>query len=504
MLHPVEQRQSSDKLADLQKPLENFRAKPQRLRIHPLETTLLWVVCAHLIFLPWALGARLLWTQYVSLGFSLVEIVLALLPRHYTPEFSGEGEFKLYTFPKLFRFGLFWTGLALLIYIVIQALNPAWHQVSDKRGWWMEAIAHVKWLPSGVDVPYQTGGPWRALVIYVPVWLLVCATWVGFTRRRTLQYFFTVLAVNAFALALFGVVQRATSHGKIFWVLHSPNPSFFASFVYKNHAGAYFNLALAVCCGLAAWHYLRGLRRMEKSNPAGLFVFFSALLAIDIVVSFARAATILMLAYLALAVILLLVYQFANPQLPRRPFVTFILLAGFAVFAYTGMGTLARGQAWDKLKQLTSDHDASVSGRMEANHASWDMLKDHWHTGSGAGSYQFLFPRYQQHYPGIFMEGKTRLFWEHAHNDWLEFPIEFGVPGIAFILLSFGYLGFLLAKNYFWENPLSLFTVIGLLVTVAHAWVDLIFVNPAVLATWCVLWPAIVHWTEYEEKNLRP
>ncbi|MBS0633004.1 MAG: O-antigen ligase family protein [Verrucomicrobia bacterium] len=504
MLRFVEPKRPSANLTDLQKPLEHFRARPQRLRIHPLESALLWVVCAHLVLLPWALGGRLLWTQYVSLGFSLVELGLALMPRHYTAEFSGEGEFKLYTFPKLFRFGVFWTGLALLLYIVVQGLNPAWHQLSDHRGSWMEAIAHVKWLPSGVDVPYKVGGPWRVLVIYLPVWLLVCAIWVGFTRRRTLQYFFTVLAANAFLIAVFGVIQRLTSNGKIFWTLPSLNPSFFASFVYKNHAGAYFNLTLALCCGLAAWHYLRSLRRLEKSNPAGLFVFFAVLIAIDIVISFARAATILMLVYLLLALILLLIYQRANPQLMRRPVVTFILVGGFGVFAVTGLGALDKGQAWDKLMKLTSEHDASVSGRLEVNRASWDMLKDYWHTGSGAGSYQFLFPIYQQHYPSIWMEGRYRMIWEHAHNDWLEFPIELGLPGALLILASFGYLAFQLGKNYFWENPLSLLVVLGALLVLAHAWVDLIFVNPAVLTTWCALWPAVVHWTELEEKNLRP
>jgi len=38
---------------------------------------------------------------------------------------------------------------------------------------------------------------------------------------------------------------------------------------------------------------------------------------------------------------------------------------------------------------------------------------------------------------------------------------------------------------------------------VAHGWIDLIFFNPAVLITWCALWPALVHWTEFEEMNLR-
>ena len=81
--------------------------------------------------------------------------------------------------------------------------------------------------------------------------------------------------MNGLALAVFGLVQRLLSNGKMFWRWESPNPSFFSSFIYKNHAGAYLDLALAVTCALAAWYYLRGVRRLEKSNPAGVFVFFA-------------------------------------------------------------------------------------------------------------------------------------------------------------------------------------------------------------------------------------
>src|SRR5689334_9229359 len=46
----------SSNFENLQKPLENFRARTKRLAIHPLELAVLWVVGAHIVFLPWALG----------------------------------------------------------------------------------------------------------------------------------------------------------------------------------------------------------------------------------------------------------------------------------------------------------------------------------------------------------------------------------------------------------------------------------------------------------------
>lgn len=40
----------------LQRPLEQFHAKTKRLKIHPTELALLWIVWAHLVFLPWEIG----------------------------------------------------------------------------------------------------------------------------------------------------------------------------------------------------------------------------------------------------------------------------------------------------------------------------------------------------------------------------------------------------------------------------------------------------------------
>ncbi len=63
-----------------QQSLEDFRAQAPRPRIHPLELMLLWTVSAQLIFLPWALGTMHVWSQSVSLGFSLLGIAFALIP----------------------------------------------------------------------------------------------------------------------------------------------------------------------------------------------------------------------------------------------------------------------------------------------------------------------------------------------------------------------------------------------------------------------------------------
>lgn len=90
----------TDEDFNLQKPLEHFRAKTKRLKIHPLEILLLWVVAVHLVFLPWALGGMRLWGQLISLSLAGTSFAIALIPRHYTEEHTGANSFRLFTWPR--------------------------------------------------------------------------------------------------------------------------------------------------------------------------------------------------------------------------------------------------------------------------------------------------------------------------------------------------------------------------------------------------------------------
>jgi O-antigen ligase len=445
---------SPSDFSELQRPLEHFRAKTKRLKIHPKEMLLLWVVSLHLIFLPWAIGGMRLWGQLISLAFAVLTFALALVPRRYTEEHTGANSFRLIMWPKMRSFPIFWLGLALLAYVTVQGLNPAWIYVQNYNGWWMQGIEHVGWLPSGVSVPFERGGPWRMLLIYASAWLTVCAIWTGFTRRRSLQIFFITIAGNGLALAGLGLAQRILPNGKMFWLWESPSASFFSSFVYKNHAGSYLDLTLAVTCGLAAWYYLRGLRRLEKSSPAGLFAFFATSIGVTILVSYARGATLVMLVFLCVCVTVFVIHQLLvpNTNTTRKPIVAIMLMMIFGYFLKTGLDTLQSHEAWTRLSKGLSGQDASLESRRIATTAALDMLKENWAMGAGSGSFRFLFPAYQQHYPEIFAANGVRLYWEHAHNDLVEIAAELGAPGVALLLAAGFYLAARLVKDFFWGN----------------------------------------------------
>lgn len=457
-----------------------------------------------MIFLPWALGTMRPWAQWISLAFGLVGFALALLPRNYTEEHTGSNRFRLLMWPKLIRFPIFWLGLALLGLIVVQGLNPAWEYKTDGKVFWMQSMPHKAWLPQGVRAPFEKWNQWRMLVIYASALLTVCSIWVAFTRRRTLQAFILALAFNGLLLAMFGIAQRILGADKIFWFVDSPNRSFFSSFIYKNHGGAYLDLALTVTCALSGWYYLRGMRRMEKSNPSGVLGFFATCIGVSVLTSYARGATVMMMVFLVACVVAVIVHQFLVPKENRKPIIAFALLVVFAVFLKTGYGAVRGGKALERLKEGVMRKDASLEFRATATGAAIEMLGENKKTGVGAGSFRYVFPIYQHRHPELAKHPDGHpMFWEHAHNDLVQFPIELGIVGSGLLVLGFGYWSFALLKAYFWENPLSVCVVFGLLLLLGYAWWDFPFQCPAILTTWCALWAVATMWARFEEAGAK-
>jgi hypothetical protein len=481
--------------------VEQFRGPTRQRSLHPLEVYLLCIVSVHLVFLSWAFGGVRLWGQVISLILAAASFCIAMSPRIYPAQFPEEGPYRVDYKGKLFRFPVFWIGLALLGYITIQGLNPAWIYLSDGKVWWMRRVDFVTWLPAGVTAsPSRGGGPWQILIIYASAWLTMCAIWVGFTRRRSVRTLFIVITGNGFALAAFGLVQRLLSNGKIFWLWTSPNGAFFASFTYKNHAGAYLNLCLATAAGLAAWRYLHGLRRMERSNPASLYVFIATVIALSVFVSYSRGAAIAMMVFVCLAGVGFLLYQWHTPNASSRLLVilSFVVLIG--IFLRIGFESLDAGEAWTRLNQVFSGEDTSVAARKLANKASGEMYQDYWLRGAGAGGFRYLFPSYQQHYPELQSVNGQALYWEHAHNDILELPIELGLGGMLLVLAAGGWWLRLQLQSHFWKTPLGLLVIIGGILTVLHAAGDFIFECPAILLLWCSLFIATALWSKFESR----
>jgi O-antigen ligase len=87
---------------------------------------------------------------------------------------------------------------------------------------------------------------------------------------------------------------------------------------------------------------------------------------------------------------------------------------------------------FEKLAQRIQDTDVATEQRVASSEYALDMAADFPWTGSGGGTFYGLFPNYQSE-P---LDG----FHTHAHNDYLQFAAELGLPA-ALLLACFCVLG---------------------------------------------------------------
>jgi O-antigen ligase len=177
------------------------------------------------------------------------------------------------------------------------------------------------------------------------------------------------------------------------------------------------------------------------------------------------------------------------------------------LFVAGGLQRLGVERVVDRFSLLVDGGDASAQLRAVASQASGEMLGDRWPLGWGAGSFRFGFPIYQMRHPEIyFPEGRNfdnRLHWEHAHNDWLQWPIEYGAVGMLLLAITPMFLLVRFAQAGGLTNPFALPVALGCLLVLGHSAADFVLQNPAVLATWAVALVVATRWAELDETAAR-
>lgn len=97
------------------------------------------------------------------------------------------------------------------------------------------------------------------------------------------------------------------------------------------------------------------------------------------------------------------------------------------------------------------------------------MLTDFWLTGSGGGSFYSTFPSYQSKEVG--------MFYDNAHNDYLQFAIEQGFPALAclaYVVLFCAYcsLKAMWQRQSVFFRGMAFISLMGILSLMIHSLVD--------------------------------
>lgn len=388
--------------------------------------------------------------------------------------------------PRMRNDPFLWIGLAFLLFLGVQATNTGrilyLNPVTKLWSYTAPPLSFLPWAFSRQEALQMLG--W-----FFPAWALALALRHAPDRcrlGRTLVYF---IVINGILLAFSGLTQ---------WIYYSGDlrRSFYATFGYRNHASAFFVLALAGTLGLL--RYQIGWRRGAAEPVYAPIVLGlgagAVLLAVALHTALCRAGMMFSWALLLLFLGSLIFGKDSTRGLIRR------IQTGVAVAMILGIAIawviIPDGTALKRIEKMdSSGWTGQVEGRFWQWDAAWRIWKDNKIWGTGGWGYAHLLPLYADEF--YVKDGQvSEPGRANVHNDLLQFLAEFGLAGVSLLLGAWGVLlaRFIRGWRTVRGRPVAaiyLFGITGLAMVCLHSLIDLPFRNPAVLYAWIILLVAV-------------
>jgi O-antigen ligase len=234
------------------------------------------------------------------------------------------------------------------------------------------------------------------------------------------------------------------------------------TFVNRNHLGGYLNMCLAAGIGLllsrlastrsANWkERIRRWLRLLLSSKIRLRVYL-AVMVIALVLTRGRMANIAFFTSLGLAGAIAL---YTGRRFSWR------VMGFLASLFIVDMLILGKWFGFDKVVRRLEQTDLATEKRAWSNEYTLDYIAQFPLTGSGGGSFYGIFPNFQA--PDL------TGFHDHAHNDYLQFAAELGIPA-ALVLVVFVCLALWQAVQLQRTRHTPLYKGAGFAVTMTVLW----------------------------------
>ena len=339
---------------------------------------------------------------------------------------------------------------------------------------------------SGASLSYLLLGCAYALLFLLIIGL--------FHTRRRLTLLLGVLVVSGTVQAFYGTLMTLSG---IEWLLFGPKESGMGNatgtFVNRNHLAGYLEMTLACGIGLLmAWRDGREFRWRHilelLMGPKARLRLALVIMVIALVMSHSRmgntAFFISLMAVGGLFTLLNKEHRLRNSLI----LLSLVVIDVLVISQYFGL---------EKLKQrlvntrFTDQVDNTGNVVQKANELRDNVfgyaipqLMERPLTGFGAGSFDATFQRY----PGL----DVRLHFDHAHNDYLQFLIEYGVIGTLplalFILGALFYaLKALWQRKSWYRSGVGFGSAMAIIALLIHSLTDFNLQIPSNAATLVVI-----------------
>jgi O-antigen ligase len=310
---------------------------------------------------------------------------------------------------------------------------------------------------------YRTGAEalkWSAL------WLLFALAAQALAEQPVRRQFGRALMWLVCALCVFGLLQKFTSpEGVLYWSIVAPVGRVFGPFVNANHFAALIELVAPTAALLAA--------RPGEQRLIHTAVLF--LLLASAVVCASRMGIVLV--GLEVIVVLEAKALFARRRPGRRPARGRLWITASAAAVAAALVAMVSGS---QVMLERFQQEQPYAARWTVVQATWKLFLSRPWTGFGAGTFSQVYPSAAPLDVG--------LFWPHAHNDPVQFAMEWGVAG-PFSLL---WMLWLLFRRR-WEQDQWLRAVLPVIAVLIHSWVDFPLQVPAVMAAWLLTLALLPH-----------
>lgn len=363
---------------------------------------------------PWLIGGAEPWMSLSLSGLILVCGLLWLV--------GGWSDTR-------WRAGAFWAFAPVLLVAVQCGPIPhgLFHFLQPTLARLLTSLAEARGglLRAGATLSCSPDATVRALYPALAAAVVFFVSAHALANRKRMKTALVLLLLNAFALALFSIVQALQGSRLIYGFYEPPlGGTFFGTFTNRNHFGTWMNLVIA-----AGWGFI--LYRLhtppkDKQKTAGwerqLLPGFMVLIMFgSLLLSQSRGA--LAAGCLAWGLLVALL----GPDFRKRR--GLVILAGIAIGLVGLVAWLGLDTVFARLdKMLEATPDPLRDTRWLATVCTLRMGADAWLFGWGFGAFRHAFPMYQE--PAL-QFGR----FHYAHNDFAQLFAEGGVVAVALLII---------------------------------------------------------------------
>lgn len=376
-------------------------------------------------------------------------------------------------------------------------------------------------LSDGSTYDVARSSDWSTITVYahatrqdVVRWLAILLLFLAVRNNvaspGSLRRMCVALLINGVLLSYFALAQWFTSpHDTLYWTYPSLG-SAFGPFINRNHFAFYVNICIGLSIGLllyvttgvaresslspdfedggsqyrrprnrratgAAW-YQRAAQLLQ--NPRTLWIVLALVLMLATVVMCLSRGGVL--ALIAGSAVCFLVTRTRTGHHARSDVIVLVVALALALLTWFGFdlaqsryATLWSGQIPDE-------------GRWQVWNYMFPAVRDFPVWGSGYGTFPYVEPLYRTTAWGL------DLFWDYAHNEYLQMLVEGGGTGLFLMLVAIGlvYRAAVRAYGHFAGRPaagLVLGGIFALTTVVVHSFVEFGLHLPAITCLVTVL-----------------